>query len=116
MLNGEVDKSAHPIFSKLGANRRKPDFLVLTPGAMSGNHAIIEVKHSTAHRGIRKDIETLNLFVKHGGYKRAIYLIYGKQEGEKSIEKIKEVSRQFPNLYQLKSGCSLQFVGKLFIK
>src|SRR5689334_19126753 len=44
MLNGEVDKTAHPILSGLGASYAKPDLLVHGPGDMSRNYAIIEVK------------------------------------------------------------------------
>ncbi len=40
-LNGEIDKAAHPILSKLGAGYAKPDLLVHRPGYMSGNHAIM---------------------------------------------------------------------------
>jgi hypothetical protein len=56
-LNGEVDKSAHPILTQLGAGRAKPDFLVHQPGNMEGNHAIIEVKNSFASAAhIRTDL------------------------------------------------------------
>src|SRR5689334_4096228 len=50
MLNGEVDKSAHPILSTLGASYAKPDLLVHGPGHMSRNYAIIEVKSLMARR------------------------------------------------------------------
>jgi hypothetical protein len=77
-LNGEVDKIAHPILSKLGAAYAKPDLLVHGPGNMSRNHAIIEVKSLMAdHEGIRKDLNTLQLFRTEVGYERAIHLIYG---------------------------------------
>lgn len=77
-LNGEIDKSAHPILSELGVRYSKPDLLVHTPGYMSGNHAIIEVKPDRATpAGVRKDIETLSIFLHKVGYRRAIYLIYG---------------------------------------
>jgi hypothetical protein len=77
-LNGEVDKTAHPILSELGASYAKPDFLVHGPGYMSRNHAIIEVKSLMASPGgIRKDLNTLSLFRTRVEYERAIYLIYG---------------------------------------
>ena len=47
-LNGEVDKRAHPILKGLGADHAIPDLLVHRPGTMKGNHAVIEVKKSTA--------------------------------------------------------------------
>jgi hypothetical protein len=70
-LNGELDKRAHPILRMLGADYAKPDLLIHTPGAMNGNHAIIEVKHSTVASGVRKDLKTLDLFVQRVGYERA---------------------------------------------
>lgn len=77
-LNGEIDKAAHPILTRLGAASSKPDLLVHRPGYMEGNHAIIEVKPArAAASGIKKDLITLSLFVNNVGYQRAIYLIYG---------------------------------------
>jgi hypothetical protein len=98
VLNGEIDKRAHPILKKLGADYAKPDFLIHTPGAMAGNHAIIEVKHSIAPDGIRKDLTTLDLFVRTVGYQRAIYLIYGWEVGEKTVEKVSALADEFPDL------------------
>ena len=55
-LNGEIDKAAHPILRQLGATNTKPDLLIHRPGYMSGNHAIVEVKHCrTSPKGIAKD-------------------------------------------------------------
>jgi len=77
-LNGELDKSAHPILEELGAAYAKPDLLVHTPGRMAGNNTIVEVKSQRASRQeIKKDLNTLNLFLTKVGYRRAIYLIYG---------------------------------------
>jgi hypothetical protein len=79
-LNGEIDKAAHPILRGLGAANTKPDLLVHRPGYMSGNHAIVEVKHCrTPARGIAKDLRTLALFRSAVGYERAIYLVYGDE-------------------------------------
>lgn len=97
-LNGELDKSAHPILRELGADHAKPDLLVHTPGAMAGNYAIIEVKHSMAADGIRKDLQTLDLFVRRVGYQRAIYLIYGHEANAGGIEKIKAIANDFQEL------------------
>ncbi len=85
-LNGEIDKAAHPILRELGADRIKPDFLVHKPGYMSGNHAIIEVKKEDVDRGgLKKDLNTLSLFLKKVGYERAIYLIYGYNINKESV-------------------------------
>lgn len=97
-LNGELDKKAHPILRELGADHAKPDLLVHTPGDMAGNYAIIEVKHSMAVRGIRKDLETLDLFMRTVGYKRAIYLIYGHEASARGIERVEAVAREFREL------------------
>jgi len=87
-LNGEIDKSAHPILKKLNADRVKPDFLVHKPGYMTGNHAIIEVKKEDVDRaGIEKDLGTLALFLNAVGYERAIYLIYGYSIDDASLNK-----------------------------
>ncbi len=87
-LNGEVDKAAHPILKELGADKVKPDFLVHKPGYMSGNYAVIEVKRKGVGRaGIKKDLLTLELFLKRVRYKRAIYLIYGHSVDEKALLK-----------------------------
>lgn len=94
-LNGELDKSAHPILRQLGADHAKPDLLVHTPGAMAGNYAIIEVKHSTAADGIRKDLQTLDLFVRKVGYQRAIYLIYGHEANARGVGRIEAIANEF---------------------
>lgn len=97
-LNGELDKSAHPILRKLGADHAKPDLLVHTPGAMAGNYAIVEVKHSAVASGIHKDLWTLDLFVRKVGYQRAIYLIYGPEASERGVDKIKGIANKFQQL------------------
>lgn len=97
-LNGEVDKSAHPILRELGADHVKPDLLVHRPGYMSGNHAVIEVKSSEADlRGIRKDLQNLALFRDRVGYQRAIYLVYGCQ-AEKILDQVLRVTEELGGL------------------
>jgi len=98
LLNGELDKSAHPILRELGADHAKPDLLVHTPGAMAGNYAIVEVKHSTAADGIRKDLQNLDLFVRRVGYQRAIYLIYGPEANARGVGRIEAIANEFQNL------------------
>lgn len=98
-LNGEVDKAAHPVLKRLDADRAKPDFLIHRPGDMSGNHGIIEVKHSRTTRGeaIQKDLETLKTFKESVGYLRAIYLIYGSRS-ERTAELIVGTANRFDSL------------------
>lgn len=98
IINGEIDKRAHPILEKLGADHAKPDMLVHTPGAMAGNYAIIEVKHSIAPAGVRKDLETLDLFVREVRYQRAIYLIYGPNANTDGVARIEAIANEFDNL------------------
>ena len=93
-LNGEVDKAAHPILKTLGVGKVKPDLLVHQPGYMQGNHAIIEVKSQRANsRGIKKDLETLSLFVEQVKYKRAIYLLYGP-DASKAAGRVEHIYSQ----------------------
>jgi hypothetical protein len=100
-LNGEIDKSAHPILTQLGASYAKPDLLVHQPGYMKGNHAIIEVKSSRAvSAGITKDLNTLSVFINNVGYQRAIYLLYGHEIDERLIGKIERLAR-LPRLFVL---------------
>ncbi len=98
VLNGEIDKSAHPILSTLGIGHAKPDFLIHTPGDMKGNHAIIEVKHDLSTAGVQKDLEILNLFVERARYTRAIYLVYGPKANKSGIASVKAIAEKFDNL------------------
>lgn len=98
-LNGEVDKASHPILKELGAGRAKPDLLVHQPGYMCGNHAVLEVKASTARpAGIRKDLKTLSLFVRKVGYQRAIYLMYGESADEALVERVRRFAADVGDL------------------
>lgn len=100
-LNGEIDKAAHPILRKLGADHVKPDLLVHRPGYMRGNHAVIEVKSSEASpQGIKKDLENLALFRETVGYQRAIYLIYG-YEASDAFERALRIAKEFERLPEI---------------
>ena len=81
VLNGELDKAAHPKLSSMGVGSLKPDLLVHRPGHMQGNYAIVEIKSSNVpnNSGITKDLKTLRLFRKTAGYERAIYLFFGEK-------------------------------------
>ncbi|NVO23506.1 methionyl-tRNA formyltransferase-like protein [Donghicola mangrovi] len=93
ILNGEVDKRAHPLLTNLGAANKIPDLLVHTPGSMANNYAIIEVKSSNLEKsGIQKDLQTFEKFLAYVGYQRAIYLIFGWR-AEDRIEKIEREAR-----------------------
>jgi len=91
-LNGEIDKSAHPILTELGAAHAKPDLLVHMPGYMDGNYAIIEVKSPRASlREIKIDLDKLAIFVNRVGYRRAIYLHYG-YDNDGVVKRVAEIS------------------------
>lgn len=100
-LNGELDKRAHPILSKLGAGYVKPDLLVHHPGDMKRNHAIMEVKSTNASAaGMRKDLHTLSIFVSRVRYQRAIYLIFG-DAALAVAGRVMEIAGQIAELQQI---------------
>lgn len=75
-LNGEVDKSGHPIIR----SAQKPDFIIHQPGDMEPNLVVIEVKPVTVKDRInelREDFGTLKWFLDNANYYRAVMLIYG---------------------------------------
>lgn len=110
-LNGEIDKSAHPILSQLGASYAKPDLLVHGPGDMGLNHAIIEVKSLMARpAGIHKDLKTFSLFRADVGYERAIYLVYGGDELDYLYAAIKRLADAMGPLPTIEVWAH-QFVG-----
>lgn len=111
-LNGELDKAGHPLLKELGADNKKPDFLVHKPGDMSGNHAIIEVKKAGAEPDdIHKDIETLDRFVRNVDYKRAIYLFFGHTADDGLTKRIQSVAAEFDELVPIEIWFHSQ-VGK----
>ncbi len=92
-LSGEIDKSGHPYIRGNNLNHVKPDLLVHKPGKMTGNLVAMEVKSVNGKKpGIKKDLRSLTAFRLTGGYHRAIYLIYGDDEGAFQRLKNKAVS------------------------
>ena len=94
LLNGEVDKAAHPLLRELDADGIKPDLLVHKPGYMEGNYAIIEVKQVGALKrlDIEKDLKTLTKFINRVKYQRGIYLIYGGLPSDQVKSKVNEAA------------------------
>ena len=76
-LDGELDKSGHPVIHhEIGPV--KPDFLVHRRGEMNNNLVVVEVKPVTVQKdGLEKDFRTLRDFIIKARYFRSIYLIYG---------------------------------------
>ncbi len=97
-LNGELDKRAHPILKELGADNLMPDLLIHTPGNMTGNYAVIEVKHSMSKKGVFKDLATFDILIRKVEYRRAIYLIYGNDANMLNLDKIRNIAGEFENL------------------
>lgn len=110
-LNGEVDKSAHPILREIDANNAKPDLLVHTPGFMEGNYAIIEVKHIYARKpGIIKDLKTLTKFTNQVSYQRGIYLIYGNSHENEIMTRVsKAASESDIDIRKIELWCHKEF-------
>lgn len=97
-LNGELDKAAHPILKKLGADRAKPDLLVHQPGYMKGNYAIVEVKRAAVKcSDIRSDLVKLSLFRDRVGYPRAIFLLFG-YEAESTANRVMTIANQMSDV------------------
>jgi hypothetical protein len=81
ILNGEVDKSGHPLLlDEIGP--RKPDFIVHVPRSMHGNLAVIEVKPITSTLdAFREALLSLRSFLERAQYFGAIALVYGRNDG-----------------------------------
>jgi hypothetical protein len=80
-LSGEVDKLGHPLIRGNGLDNRKPDILIHIPGNMDNNLLVLEVKPLNRNaEGIKKDLQTLTAFRRHGGYECAFFLVYGSDE------------------------------------
>jgi hypothetical protein len=90
-LNGEVDKSGHPLFRR-HMKALKPDFIVHQPGHMNRNLAVIEVKSTaTSSRELRDDLKTLKNFLDRARYHRGIMLIYGSGRPDLPRRLVKEL-------------------------
>ncbi|EDH7455533.1 hypothetical protein U8433_001033 [Salmonella enterica] len=89
ILSGEIDKNSHYYIRDLIDSYPIPDFLIHIPGTMD-NYAIIEVKTTNLpSEGIKKDLETLSIFVERAKYQRAIFLIFGHSFSKNKLERIK---------------------------
>ncbi len=81
ILNGELDKAAHPIVKKAGLDGPKPDLPVHSPGDMDKDNTIKESKtRLDKPLAIAKDLETLHRFRTEERYRRAIYLVFGSSK------------------------------------
>lgn len=80
-INGELDKSGHPLMRGEYVEGRTPDFLVHEPGDMGNNLVVLEVKPVSTHReGLRTDLKKLTAFQEY--YEHSVHLTYGSDPGE----------------------------------
>jgi hypothetical protein len=79
-LNGEIDKRSHKDFEK--GDRKNPDFVFHMPGKRHFNALVVEVKGKLLDfRGrplnsIRKDFETIRLFINKYNYRAGVFILY----------------------------------------
>ena len=110
VLDGEVDKKAHPILREVQGTI--PDFIVHVPGSMERNLAIIEVKALPVSRGdLARDLDKLCRFTETARYFAAIQLVYGRDDIARVVKQIAETA---PNVLLLVHGapetpCTLEW-------
>jgi len=104
MLDGELDKRAHPIIAKY-IGSKIPDFVVHYRGIMKHNLIIIEVKPIKSITdnltNLEYDLDKIIDFIELAEYKYGIMLIYSDGNDNLSHE-IKETFRQRTNYYSNK--------------
>ena len=101
MLDGELDKKAHPIIEKnIGA--KIPDFIVHYRSNMEHNLAIIEVKPiksvNASLSNLKDDLDKIIDFIKIAEYHYGIMLIYSNgfdEINEKIVEAFKEKTKDY---------------------
>lgn len=97
VLNGEVDKQAHPLIHGDHLQDRKPDLLVHRPGDMTGNLVILEIKPVSATADdIAADLRKLTAFCRSARYRLGILLFFGQQSS--GLLPIQQKSRRALNI------------------
>jgi len=104
MLDGELDKRAHPLIAKY-IGLKIPDFLVHHRGYMENNLVIIEVKSIKTIKdnlsNLEKDLDKIIDFIEMAEYNYGIMLIYFN--GIDNLNsKIRETFRERTNYYSNK--------------
>ena len=111
-LNGEIDKQSHKDFDK--SDRKNPDFVFHMPGKHDFNVLVVEVKGKLLDpRGrplnsIRKDLETIQLFINKYNYRAGLFILYNH-----SFKELLEKHGQ--TIKQLRSDPSSSFIFLLSI-
>ena len=81
VVSGEVDKSGHPFFREGLLDQAKPDLLIHTPGRMSGNLVIVEIKRANAPKEeIADDLRKISAFCTDAQYHLGVLVLFGANE------------------------------------
>ena len=83
----EVSKQSHKIIIE----NFIPDFIIHTPGTMSNNHAVIELKTTIKYtKGIVKDFCTLYKMLNEYEYKIGVWILinHDQNDAKKTLQKI----------------------------
>lgn len=73
-INGEIDKSGHPVILK----DFNPDFVIHKQGTMDENQAVIEVKCNLGSKeAVKKDFQTINCMMNKYNYKNGFFILTG---------------------------------------
>ena len=103
ILDGELDKKAHPIISS-AIGGKIPDFVIHKRGNMDLNLVIVEVKSinnlEKKRSNLNTDLEKIKDFIEEADYQKGIMLIYSNgtdQLTEEIIKIYREKTRGFSN-------------------
>jgi hypothetical protein len=81
VVSGEVDKSGHPFFREGLLENAKPDLLVHSPGRMSGNLIVIEIKRVAASaEELAADLRKIGSFCRGAQYHLGVLILFGVGE------------------------------------
>lgn len=74
VINGEIDKSGHPIIKE----NFNPDFVIHCQGEMSKNLCVVEVKTKYNKAGVEKDFNTIKCMMHCYHYTFGVFIITGE--------------------------------------
>jgi len=73
-LCGEIDKRGHRDFRRV--DQKNPDFILHSAGSHSNNEIVIEVKGVLVKKQIKKDFQTISIFIRDYNYRNGIFILY----------------------------------------
>lgn len=87
VLHAEIDKRGHHDFKK--KEQKNPDFIFHVPGEYNLKSVVVELKVDL-NAGMKKDFETLDMFIRNFHYEYGIFIIlnFSVDEVKKEIQKI----------------------------